>query len=237
METADFDYHSFEQNQQSAEDKALLVKFFVKPRQDKAKTIEEGRPIFKDVEYIDIRIPGDRTGGVCRPASFQDKQRFAPNYAAFKQRTEMPTEGTPLTEWPIITRSLAEELSFHNVKTVEQLAGMADVNVGKFMSLGNFKAKAIKWLEQSSEESKVHALQEQLAERDERIDRLEAQMKEFMAANAAVAIPESSGQDPAPIVETAPSLSSELDQPAPAKKATRRRRRVKKDDGKVQDDK
>ncbi len=86
METADFDYHSFEQNQQSAEDKALLVKFFVKPRQDNAKTIEEGRPIFKDVEYIDIRIPGDRTGGVCRPASFQDKQRFAPNYAAFKQR-------------------------------------------------------------------------------------------------------------------------------------------------------
>jgi len=232
VQTADFDHHAFEHGQQSEEDKKLLVKFFMKPKQDNAKSLEEGRPVFTDVEYIDIKIPGDRTGGACRPATFRDKGRFPEHYTKFKQRIEVPLDGTPLAEWPLITRSLAEELSFHNVKTVEHLSTMADNNVGKFMGLGTLKAKAVVWLEQASKESKVHELQEQLAERDERIDNLEKQMEQVLAAHKAVAPVESSGQSPAP-VEIAPSLASELDEPAP--KA--RRRRKSKTDGKIQDDK
>ena len=232
METADFDYHSFEHNAQSEEDKKLLVKFFMKPKQDSAKSVAEGRPVYTDIEYIDIKIPGDRTGGACRPATFQDKKRFPEHYSRFKQRIEMPLDGTPLAEWPLITRSLAEELAFHNVKTVEHLADMADNHVGKFMGLGTLKAKAKTWLEQASKESKVHELQEQLAERDERIDHLEEQMKQVLAAHKAAAPVESAGQDPAPVA-IAPSLASELDEPAP--KA--RRRRKAKTDGKIQIDK
>ncbi len=234
MQTADFDVHSFEQSAQSEEDKKLLVKFFMRPRPDAAATIAEGRPIFHDIEYVDIKIPGDRTGGACRPATHRDKQRFAEHYRLFKQRIEVPIDGTPLAEWPLVTRSLAEELAFHNVKTVEHLATMADVNVGKFMGLGVLKAKAVKWLEQSSEESKVHALQEQLAERDERIDRLEEQMEKMLAMQAPPEPVEVSGQDPEPVADT-PSLASKLDEPAPVRKA--RRRRVKKADGTVQDSK
>ena len=263
METADFDVASFEHQAQTEEDKKLLVKFYVKPRPDSAETIKQGRPIFKDVEYIDIRIPGDRTGGVARPASHADKQRFGAHYQAFKQRTEVPLDGTPLIEWPLITRSLAEELAFHHVKTVEHLSTMSDNNIGKFMGLNALKAKAIKWLEQAGEEAKVHELQEQLLERDERIatqgtqiEELQKQMLALMG-DKKVEVPEKMAP-PIEIVPTlevvpAPSLASELDEPvsevadepevtpeatpdAPAKKK-RRRRKVVKSDGAVQDSK
>jgi hypothetical protein len=259
LNTADFDVASFENSAQAEEDKKLLVKFFVKAMPDKAASLAEGRPIFRDAELIDIKIPGDRTGGVCRPASFQDRQRFAAHYAAFKQRVEMPTVGTPLIEWPLITRSLAEELAFHNVKTVEHLSTMSDTHSSKFMGLNALKAKALKWLEQSGEEAKVHELQQQLLERDERIalqggqiGQLQEQMLALMGDKKQPdwpASPPAMQQDPAPVA-AAPLLSSELDNPietvgepeselvvtAPVKK-TRRRRTKAADDGTIQDDK
>ena len=235
MQTADFDVHSFEQSAQSEEDKKLLVKFFMKPSPDSAASVAEGRPIFKEVEYVDIKIPGDRTGGACRPATFQDKQRFAEHYRLFKLRIEVPLEGTPLAEWPLITRSLAEELSFHNVKTVEHLSTMADVNVGNFMGLGTLKAKAVTWLEKASEESKVHELQDQLAERDERITALEAKVEQILASGSAApvqpVVPESSGKDPDTPSEP-PAL--DMQSTSPTRKPAKRRKRVRKD-GAVQD--
>lgn len=219
--------------------------------------------MFKDTEYIDIRIPGDRTGGVARPASHKDKLRFAKHYEAFKARIEVPLEGTPLAEWPLITRSLAEELAFHNVKTVEHLSTMSDNNSGKFMGLNALKAKALKWLEQAGEEAKVHELQQELLERDERIARqgtqietLQKQMLDLMGDKK----PAETGQwpsghqlAPVPDAAPAPSLASELDDndaevpaepevveaaaPAPAKKKSRRRRKAVKPDGEIQDSK
>lgn len=263
METADFDVASFENSAQAEEDKKLLVKFYIKPRSDSAETIKQGRPIFKDVEYIDIRIPGDRTGGVARPASFADKKRFAAHYKAFQDRVEVPLSGTPLIEWPLITRSLAEELAFHHVKTVEHLSTMSDNNIGKFMGLNNLKAKAVKWLEQAGEEAKVHELQDQLQERDERIatqgSQIEELQKQMLAlmGDKKVAVPETLAppiEIPALEVAPAPSLASELDEnvaevppepevkieadtPAPAPKKRRRRKAAVKPDGAIQDSK
>ena len=263
MQTADFDVASFENSAQAEEDKKLLVKFFVKPRPDNAASLKEGRPVFKDTEYVDIKIPGDRTGGVSRPASHQDKQRFRAHYEAFKSRTEMPLEGTPLAEWPLITRSLAEELAFHNVKTVEHLSTMSDTHSGKFMGLNALKAKALKWLEQAGEEAKVHGLQQELLERDERIalqgnqiDQLQKQMLELMGKEKAPDWPSGHKMEPIPPVTSevasTPSLASELDEPvvaapepeikavaapAPAPKKRRRRKAAVKPDGAIQDNK
>ena len=119
MQTADFNVDDFQSAGKREVDKALLVKFFMKPKQDKGQTEKEGRPIFKDVEYVDIKIPGNRGAGACRPATPADKARFPEHYAAFKQRTEVDLDaGTPLTEWSVISRSQAEELSFFHIKTV-----------------------------------------------------------------------------------------------------------------------
>ena len=127
MQTAEFDHNNFDrQSNKNAGDDKLLVKFYIKARPDKGKTLEEGRPMFKDVEYIDIRIPGSRDG-VGRRATDDDKARFPLHYQAFKNRTDEEfVEGTLLTEWSLIGRSQAEELAFFNCRTVEQLAEMDD---------------------------------------------------------------------------------------------------------------
>ncbi len=183
MEIANVNHHDFEPNAQSKLDENLLVKFFIKQKQDQAATLKEGRPIFKDVEYIDIKVPGNRSGGACRPANYRDKQRFPRHYAAFQQRKEMPTEGTPLKEWPLMSRSQVEELSFHHVKTVEQLVEMSDTVASQFMGMNDLKRKAIMWLESTEETARINEIQslkDANENKDKKIMTLESQMLNLM---------------------------------------------------------
>jgi hypothetical protein len=224
--TADFDVAAFDQSSAKAEDDKLLVKFEIRSRPDSVATMKEGRPIFKDVEYIDIKIPGSRTGGACRPASHADKQRFPRHYEAFQQRIEEPTEGTPLAEWPLISRSQAEEFAYHNVKTVENLVAMSDTNAGNFMGVNALKKKAKRWLEQASSEADTAHLQEELQKRDDLIAAMQEQLNKLTADAAEV--------EPEPHQPLASSLDEAVpDEPV---KKTRRRRKVKTD-GAVQVDK
>jgi len=183
MQIADFNHQDFAQNAQSKLDENLLVKFFIKQRQDKAATKEKGRPIFKDVEYIDIKVPGQRGGGATRPAQYVDKQRFPKHYAAFLQRKEMPIEGTPLAEWPLMTRTQVDELSFHHVKTVEQLVEMSDGLASQFMGLNSLRQKAKMWLEKTDETARINEIESLKAatlEKDKKIENLESQMLNLM---------------------------------------------------------
>ena len=150
---------------QSQQDEGLLVKFYLKPRIDKEETKKEGREIYKDVEYIDIRMAGTRSGGAARPATKEDKQRFHKHYAAFKDRltTEDLVEGTLLSEWALVSRARVEELAFINVKTVEQLAAMADNYAGQMMGLMDLKQKAKAWLDATKENHDVVELRTQIS--------------------------------------------------------------------------
>lgn len=184
MQVADFNHQDFAAEAQNKLDENLLVKFFTKQREDKAASLKEGRPIFKDIEYIDIKVPGQRAGGASRPATFRDKQRFPRHYQAYKQRQEMPLEGTPLSEWPIMTRTQVEELAFHNVKTVEQLVAMSDTLASRFMGMNSLKAKGKMWLENAEETVRINEIETLKAsgdEKDKRIEKLEAQVEAIMA--------------------------------------------------------
>ena len=177
---ADYNHEDFEQTQQAEQDKTLLVKFFFKTVPDATASEEQGRACFKEREYIDIRIPGARGAGATRPASLRDKKRFERHYAAFKQRVELPVEGTPLSEWPAITRSQAEELAFASVKTVEQLSEMSDVIASQMMGGQMFKAKANKWLQQARSDVSVSQMEGELAKRDAKIADLSGKLEELM---------------------------------------------------------
>ena len=180
MALADFNYADFDPSAQKEQDKTLLVKFYYKNVQDKAASKREGRPIYKEKEYIDIKLPGSRDGAA-RPASPADKSRFQAHYEAFKARVELPTEGTPLAEWPQITSSLVEEMSFMNIKTVEQLAELNDGLAGRFMGALNLKEKAKQWLDRAKQELTAESLQHELADRDKRLADMQLQLNELMA--------------------------------------------------------
>lgn len=171
MQTAEFDYNDFTDRAQDVQDQNLLVKFYYKSVVDSILTAAEGHSVFKEKEYIDIRIPGGQDT-VVRPASSRDKERFPRHYAAFIQRVEAPTDGTPLSEWPVIDRALADQLSFMNIKTVEQLANLNDNLMGSIMGAQSLKRKAKDWIESRKDDGTLAKLRDELDERDSKIDDL-----------------------------------------------------------------
>lgn len=199
METADFNYNDF--NDTNEADKSLLVKFYLKQVQDKTKTIEQGRPVFREKEYIDIRTAGTRSDAVVRPATPADKKRFPRHYEAFQKRIEMPEEGTPLSEWPLLSRSQVEELAYYNIKTVEQLAVVSDGNAQAFMGMQGLKAKAKEFLEYSNAHVEASQLKEELKRRDDLIEKMQEQLDTLMAAHAKTPEPEVESKVPEAVSE------------------------------------
>lgn len=192
----------FTAGSQQKMDEQLLVRFMIQPRQDKTQSIEAGRPVFRDCEFIEIRVPGSRDA-IARPARPSDIERFPRHYEAFKKRAEMPQEGTPLAEWPIITRSLAEELSFLNIKTVEALASVADTHMGKIRGLAGFKRKAQEWLDLAKDDAPLEKLHAELEKRDNTIA-AQAQMLEDLGKRLSAM--EKAQEKPVEVVNVEPDV-------------------------------
>ncbi len=147
-------------------DENLYVKFFIEPLQDRAASLEAGRPIFLDTEFISIMVPGDKDNIVVREIRDQDKQRFPRQYAAFKNNEQELVDGTPLGEWGFLSKAQVAELEYFNIRTVEQLANVTDANAQKFMGINKLKQRAQEYLEASKGEAPILQLQEELATRD-----------------------------------------------------------------------
>lgn len=169
-------FQSGQRNGRFAGDERLYVKFFKKPVQDMAATAEEGRPIFGEVDYVEIRAPGNKSSVVCRPARDMDKQRFSEHWKRYQDRVEQQdVDGTPLEEWAMITRSQVEELKFFNIFTVEQLAHVSDGNAQKFMGINILRQKAQEFIEQANVD--------EIAKRDELIAQMQARLEALEAGD------------------------------------------------------
>jgi len=180
MQQAEYDIDDFDSRQQSKADEKLLVKFYLKSVKNLVASSAEGRPMYREVEYIDIKIPGQRDS-VARPASPRDKNRFPRHYEAFKQRVELPVDGTPLSEWAAVSRSMADQFAFENIKTVEQLADVADNLLHRVQGAGILKQKAKDWLEAAKGDSILSQLRDGLVERDETIEEQKGQIEQLFS--------------------------------------------------------
>jgi len=145
MDTYDHDHNLFANP--GAGDEKLYVQFYDHYLLDSSASALEGRKIFKDTTFVKIFSPGDKNNIIDRPATEEDKQRFAQRYAKFKANEEQRSEGTPLAEWPIISRSMAEELKYMGFDTVEQIAGASDTSVSKYGMLTNLRSRAAAYIE------------------------------------------------------------------------------------------
>tara|TARA_R110002167_G_scaffold89964_3_gene242649 strand:- start:1061 stop:1678 length:618 start_codon:yes stop_codon:yes gene_type:complete len=192
MQTADFNHNDFSNTNEA--DKNLLVKMFTKEVQNKLESEAKGRAIFKEKTYIEIRIAGQRDAQACRPITHADKQRFPAHWEAYQKRVEPPTEGTPLSEWAVISRTQAEELAFINVKTVEQLSTVADTNIQNFKGGYGLREKALKWLKSTE----IEADKRDKSEMRNEIEELKAQIAKLVVAPP-TAVFEASEEVPAPV--------------------------------------
>lgn len=162
-----------------AGDEKLHVTFRLEPLKDEAASREQGRPIFKEVEFIKIAVPGQKTEIVERVVREKDRERFARQYDRWKRNGEQEALiGTPLAEWPGITRSQVEELKHFNVRSVEQLANLSDGNAQKFPGIQALKAKAKDYLEKAKGNAPLEKMRAELSERDNQIEALRRQLLE-----------------------------------------------------------
>lgn len=112
-----------------AADEKARAEFYRAPKQDKAATQLEGRPIYKMVDYVRICIPGDKDV-VDRPVREDDKRRFRPQYAAFTaDKPQDEATGTLLSAWAGLPPERVAEYQFLKVQTVEHLANVSDTNI------------------------------------------------------------------------------------------------------------
>lgn len=142
-----------------AADKSVYVKFYTKPVKNEEKSITEGRPIFDDKEYLEIRTPGDQNNVIQRPVTQMDRDRFRRAYGAFKDGLEAVTSGTPLAEVAWITRSQVEELTHMKVMSLEQLSELRDDICSRYAGMYALKQKAQAHLKAATEAAPAQEIQ------------------------------------------------------------------------------
>lgn len=173
MQTADFNYEDF--SKPRAGDEKLAVRFFVKAKQDSEASREAGRPIFREHEYLQIIVPGDRNQAVVRPVSGQDKARFSKQYEHWRAtQTNDITVGTPLEAWNLLTLSQIEEYKYFGVRTIEQMADLRDDTCQKITGATGLKQKAQAFLSIAKDAAPMKQVQIELDKRDIQISTMQA---------------------------------------------------------------
>lgn len=158
-------------------DAGLGVEFFTKSVENNAKSLEAGRPIFEEKEYVRIRFPGDNKRELCAPAhemhfngnvgvrqQMTYAQRFPASYEAFKQERTDFIAGTPLIALVGLSGAERAELEAMRIHTVEQLASLATPARKKLGVAGNkMIPMAEDYLKGAGERSEIAALKAEIA--------------------------------------------------------------------------
>lgn len=163
-------------------DEKLHVEFRMESVKDEAASEQAGHPVFKDVPFVKIQVPGDPTMVIDTVAKEHHKRRFPRHWMHFEQyQNQAPVVGTPLTEWAAVTRSQADTLKSLGVLTVEQLADLPDTAVQRIgMGGEQLRVKARAWLKQASGAAPSMAEAARMAELEESNRQMQAQIAELM---------------------------------------------------------
>jgi len=185
-------------------DSRLQVRFYKRPVQQEQESIEAGRPIFKEFDFIHICVAGDTLTEIDTYALPSHKQRFPIQWANYMNRVganEPEIVGTPVSEWPIVSKSQAEELRAMKFHTVESIAHASDQQLQRMgmaagMSPYAFRDKAKSFLnlatasaETDKRDQELNSLREELAKKEQETAKMKAetdaklaQMQDQMAA-------------------------------------------------------
>jgi hypothetical protein len=150
------------------------VKFFLA---DGPESQKDGRWVCQQVPSISIQWPGqDET---VRKITDQDKEDYPELYAAFEAgNSEYEGTGTPLTHWAMLPGSVAKELAYIGVRTVEQLAEANDSLRGRLGSNWKYVKMSKEWIASAnSTQSEVVVLKDELERYKKRSSKLEEQME------------------------------------------------------------
>jgi len=185
-------------------DSRLQVRFYKRPVKQEQESIDAGRPIFKEFDFVHICVAGDTLTEIDTYALENHKQRFPIQWANYQNRLgadDHEVIGTPVSEWPLVSKSQAEELRAMRFYTVESVANASDQQIQRMgmaagMSPYAFRDKAKAFLnlatssaETDKREQEINALKEELAKKELETAKMKAetdaklaQMQDQMAA-------------------------------------------------------
>ena len=162
-------------------DSRLQVRFYKRPVQQEQESLEAGRPIYKEFDFVHICVAGDTLTEIDTYVLSSHKTRFPIQWANYMNRqgaNEPEVVGTPVSEWPLVSKSQAEELRAMKFHTVESIAGASDQQLQRMgmaagMSPYAFRDKAKSFLnlatssaETDKREQEINSLKEELAKKD-----------------------------------------------------------------------
>jgi len=173
MAEADFDIKDFEERNVMSP-KGLHVRFFMHPEKQEHESADAGRPIYKEVEYLEILSGGSTLNIVIRAVNDMDRERFRDQYRRFKDSGVDVPDGTLLREIPWMEASFVHELAHLRIRTVEQLAEVSDQVCTGMPGLFDLKRKAQLWLKKSEAAAPFTKLAEENADLRKRLDALES---------------------------------------------------------------
>ena len=192
MATEGFDDAQFQTSGQP-QDRCIPV-FYTRAVEDKEATLKQGRPMFRDVAYVQILVPGNNKDIMDRAVKEEDKQRWPRQWAAYQNGQEQVLEGTPLGEWPLMRPAQIAQLNAVNIRTVEQIADASDaamqgigmgvtvvvaISEGIGMGARELQAKAKAYLASAKDSKGAEALQDEVVTLKAEVERLTAENAEL----------------------------------------------------------
>jgi len=179
--------------------KHLHIEFFAKPVENKRRSLEEGRPIYDDKEFVKIRFAGDKNRILEAPAddpSVRDpqtnrwvsyKERFPRHYEAFRAGMEFHGDGTPISELPFLTEAKRAELRALNIHTAEALANLDGAALTRLGMGGRaLKDQAQSYLDSAKGSAAESRLAKENADLKARMEAMEAQIAALASGKAPV---------------------------------------------------
>jgi hypothetical protein len=169
-------------------DSRLAVQFYKKTVKQDIASDEAGRPIFKEFDFVRIMIPGDNLTEIDTYAQESHKQRFPRQWAHYQNQVANHQDiiGTPLDQWPQVSRSQAEELRGLKFHTVESIADCSDQQLQRIgmvagMSPHNFRLKAKAFLNLANDSAEVAHREQELQALREENDKIKAETEARIA--------------------------------------------------------
>ena len=177
----------------------VIPRFYLRSCQNKELTKKTGSVVFEDVEYVEMRVPGDKLNIVETRVDDNHRKRWPQYYKAFVEKREQRPEGFPLSAWALATPALISTLAAVNCYTVEQLAGMPETSLPRMHGLLKVQQQAREFLQSKEDAQVISQLQHAKSEME---DRLASQNETIQALKARLAVLESA--QPAPEVKRGP---------------------------------
>jgi hypothetical protein len=161
-------------------DNLVVPRFYIHTTENKAKSKLAGRPIFDDMEVVEVRFAGNRQTVSVFPAhaicgQIQDEEgdyrpttyaeRWPDQYKRFKAKQQQVAAGTPVDELPFLTQAKRSELKALSIYTAESLAALDGQELKNLGQGGReLKNQAQAYLDRASGSADVTKMAAELAE-------------------------------------------------------------------------